>query len=59
MARGRSADSTLLYSVGEVTDRNKRSTHAYVQIWQYDPKVAIWGLRVLLVNPLPPPKAKP
>jgi hypothetical protein len=45
--------------VGEVTDRNKRSTHAYVQIWQYDPKVANWGLRVLLVNPLPPPKAKP
>jgi ketosteroid isomerase-like protein len=58
VAHGRSADASLMYSVGELTDRSKRSTHAYVQIWQYDPKVANWGLRVLLVNPLPPPKAK-
>jgi hypothetical protein len=29
-----------------------------VQIWQYAPKVANWGLRVLLINPLPAPKAK-
>ena len=58
MARGRSADAALMYSAGELTDKSKRSTHAYVQIWQYDPKVANWGLRVLLVNPLPPPKAK-
>jgi hypothetical protein len=58
VARGRSADASLMYSVGELTDSSKRSTHAYVQIWQYDPKVANWGLRVLLVNPLPPPKAK-
>jgi hypothetical protein len=40
--------------VGVLTGRNEHSTHAYVQIWQYDPKVANWGLRVLLVNPLPP-----
>jgi hypothetical protein len=56
VARGRSADASLMYSVGELADSNKRSTHAYVQIWQYDPKVANWGLRVLLVNLLPPPK---
>ncbi len=52
-ARGRSADSTLLYCVGELTDSSHQSTHAYVQIWQYDPKAANLGLRVLLVNPLP------
>jgi len=56
VARGRSADASLMYSVGELVDGNKRSTHAYVQIWQYDSKVANWGLRVLLVNLLPPPK---
>jgi len=52
-ARGRSADSTLVYSVGELTDSSDQSTHAYAQIWQYDPKATNWGLRVLLVNPLP------
>jgi hypothetical protein len=57
-ARGRSADSTLAYSVGEIKDAKRRSSHAYVEIWQYDPKVANWGLRVLLVNPLAPPKEK-
>jgi hypothetical protein len=56
-ARGRSADSTLVYSVGELTDGSKRSTHSYVQIWQFDPKVANLGLRVLLINPLAPAKA--
>jgi hypothetical protein len=58
VARGRSADASLVYSVGELTDSSQRSTHAYVQIWQYDPKVANWGLRVLLVNPLLPPRSK-
>ncbi len=57
-ARGRSADSTLVYCVGELSDSSRQSTHAYVQIWQYDPKAANWGLRILLVNPLPRPKAK-
>ncbi|MGO8830448.1 MAG: hypothetical protein ACLQT5_14485 [Steroidobacteraceae bacterium] len=52
-AHGRSADSTLMYSVGEFTDSSDQSTHAYVQIWQYDPKATNWGLRVLLLNPLP------
>jgi ketosteroid isomerase-like protein len=55
-ARGQSADSTLMYSVGELTDDKRRAAHVYVEIWQYDPKVANWGLRVLLINPLPQSK---
>jgi ketosteroid isomerase-like protein len=57
-ARDGSADSTLVYTLGELTDANHRISHAYVQIWQYDPRVANWGLRVLLVSPLPPSKRK-
>jgi len=42
------------YSVGELGRvANQRSSYAYVQIWQYDPKVANWGLRILLISPLP------
>jgi ketosteroid isomerase-like protein len=51
-AGSRSADSTLVYSVGELVGANAHSSHAYVQIWQYDRRVANWGLRILLVNPL-------
>lgn len=58
VARGQSADSTLMYSLGELTDEKRHATHAYVEIWQYAPKVANWGLRMLLVNPLPPSKEK-
>jgi len=55
VARDRSTDSTLLYGVGLLTDGDKHNTsHAYVQIWQYDAKVANWGLRVLLVKKLRP-----
>jgi ketosteroid isomerase-like protein len=57
-ARGRSADSSLAYSVGELSDANQRSSHSYVQIWQYDPHVANWGLRILLINDLAPPTSK-
>jgi hypothetical protein len=57
-ARGRSADASLLYAVGEVTDTKKNSRHAYVQIWRYDPRIANWGLRVLLLTPLAPAKEK-
>jgi ketosteroid isomerase-like protein len=56
-ARGRAADSSLAYSVGEFGEANK-AVYAYVQIWQYDPKVANWGLRILLLSPLPPPQRK-
>ena len=49
-ARGRSSDSSLAYSVGVLRDTRPRSTYAYVQIWQYSPKAANWGLRILLLN---------
>jgi ketosteroid isomerase-like protein len=51
-AHGRSADSTLAYSVGRSSDTKRGGRHAYLQIWQYDPKVANWGLRILLITPL-------
>jgi hypothetical protein len=51
-AHGRSADSTLAYSVGQFTNAKRGAHHAYLQIWQYDPKVANWGLRILLIMPL-------
>ena len=54
-ARGRSVDSTVVYCVGEIMNGEGHATHAYLEIWQYDAKVANWGLRVLLVNPLPVP----
>ena len=56
--RGRSADSTLAYAVGVLSDAHQESSHAYVEVWQYDSRVANWGLRILLVNPLPPPMSK-
>ena len=49
--RGRSSDGSLAYSVGQFTDAKKGARHSYVQIWQYDPKVANWGLRLLLQSP--------
>jgi hypothetical protein len=49
--RGHSADGSLAYSVGEFTDANKGGRHSYMQIWQYDAKVANWGLRLLLQSP--------
>ena len=52
-AHGRSVDSTMAYSVGELVDGKGRASHGYVQIWQYDPKVANWGLRILLINQFP------
>jgi hypothetical protein len=51
---GRSADSTLTYSVGEFTSQKKARKYAYVQVWQYDSKVANWGLRILLMTPIDP-----
>jgi hypothetical protein len=57
-ANGRSSDSTLAYSVGVLADSRERSSHAYVQLWQYDPRVANWGLRILLLNPLAPSMSK-
>ena len=48
---GHSSDSTLSYCAGE-TSGDGHDRNAFVQIWQYDPKVANWGLRVLLISPL-------
>jgi hypothetical protein len=53
-SRVRSADGTLGYCGGVFTDAKRRSGHAYVQIWQYEARVANWGLRVLLINSLSP-----
>jgi hypothetical protein len=57
-ASGRSADSSLAYSVGVLGGANRPSSHAYVQVWQYAPRVANWGLRLLLINSLTPPLSK-
>ncbi|MHB8476103.1 MAG: Cif family virulence factor [Steroidobacteraceae bacterium] len=50
--RTSSADVSLAYSVGVLGGTNRPGSHAYVQIWQYAPKVANWGLRLLLINSL-------
>jgi hypothetical protein len=52
VGRGRSLDSSLLYTVGVLGTSNPRNSYAYVQIWQYAARVANWGLRVLLINPV-------
>jgi hypothetical protein len=51
-ARGRSSDSSLAYSVGVLSDAKRHHSYAYAQIWQYAPKAANWGLRILLFNPV-------
>ena len=53
-ARGRSSDSSLLYTVGVLSGAHQQGGYAYAQIWQYAPKVANWGLRILLINPVHP-----
>jgi hypothetical protein len=51
-ARGESDEYQLAYAVGEFGDGGKADRCAYVEIWQFDPKVANWGLRILLLSPL-------
>jgi hypothetical protein len=48
-ARGRSADSSLLFSAGEVLLPKGRRVK-YVQVWQFDPKTANWGVRLLMIG---------
>jgi hypothetical protein len=48
--RGRSADAALAYSTGSLFDEQRRFSRPGVQIWQFDPKVANWGLRILLLG---------
>jgi hypothetical protein len=50
-AQDRSADAALAYSVGRFSS-GRSSQYAYLQIWQYDPKVANWGLRIFLMSPI-------
>jgi hypothetical protein len=57
-SRIHSADSTLAYCAGELTEVKQGSGHAYAQIWQFEPRVANWGLRVLLINSLSPSMSK-
>jgi hypothetical protein len=57
-ARGRSADSSVAYAVGVLGGAHRPSSHAFVQVWQYAPRVANWGLRLLLINSLTPPMSK-
>jgi hypothetical protein len=52
---GRSADGSIAYSAGMLLASGREDSHAYAQVWQYDPRVANWGLRILLINPVPPP----
>jgi hypothetical protein len=51
-ARGVSADSNLLFAVGEVSLSHGRR-YQYLEVWQFDPKVANWGIRTLLLRPVP------
>lgn len=45
--RESSTDSTLLSATGALVDEHGVVLRRYLQIWQYDPKVANWGLRLL------------
>ncbi|MEP6549489.1 MAG: hypothetical protein ABJD53_18675 [Gammaproteobacteria bacterium] len=47
-----SADGSLAYCAGKFTEMKQGSSHDYAQIWQYEPRVANWGLRILLINAL-------
>jgi hypothetical protein len=49
-ASGRSGDSTLAYSTGALVDLTHHRRYDGAQIWQYDPKVANWGLRILFIG---------
>lgn len=52
-AARRSGDSSMAFSWGRfVTERTSAS--GYLQVWQYDPKVANWGLRLLIVTRMTP-----
>jgi hypothetical protein len=50
-SRGKSPDSTLLFAVGEVS-LTKGGRYQYAQVWQFDQKVANWGMRMLVLRPM-------
>jgi len=49
-ASGRSGDATLTYCTGALFDAKHAQRRSGTQIWQYDSKVANWGLRILLLG---------
>jgi hypothetical protein len=50
-SRGKSPDSTLLFAIGEIS-LTRGGHYQYAQVWQFDPKVANWGMRMLLLRKL-------
>ena len=46
-SRAGSADGSVAYVAGDFTDTKQGVGHAYVQLWQYEARVANWGLRIL------------
>ena len=51
-ARGVSADSSFIFVAGEVSLSHGRG-YQYLAVWQFDPKVANWGVKMLLLRPVP------
>jgi hypothetical protein len=50
-ARGGSPDATLLFAVGELA-LPKGRLYQYAQVWQFDPRTANWGMRLMLLRPM-------
>jgi len=52
--RARSGDGTIAYVQGFISDERRRTTRHYVELWQYDPRVANLGLRLLWLGAVTP-----
>jgi hypothetical protein len=52
-ARGVATDGGDGYAAGMLNTAGRDGGHSYLQFWQFDPRVANWGLRILLIKPLP------
>jgi ketosteroid isomerase-like protein len=53
-----SADGSLAYAYGELTDADQSRTAAYVEVWRFDPAQRRYRVRLLLVNAYPHPQPK-
>ncbi len=51
--RVKSRDGSLVFAVGALVGPAHQPARTYVEIWQYDARVANWGLRLLLVGGAP------
>lgn len=49
-----SRDGTLFFAEGRFVAAGKQAAMPYAALWQYDPKVSNWGLRILLLGGGPP-----